>query len=493
MNAIYLAAASMLVLGLAATYVVYYLFEKKKESKLGKLKTIYVKANEEAGILFELLGTNLTHTISLDATVCKEFFLSELLNKLGVTNMQIVRSITAAGESMDIFNQDRELYKLVGKDGVMLLSVAGSSWNIETTSGVGYDISSYASDGKVQILESAWLVVPTVNCDETCQLDMLDAIRTTQKATEVKRVYAEAKAPTSKMYTLGKRGDMYVLRETSFNYRDLPDVEVDLCYEPSTVFLDKQYDRVPMSEVLAIQTDMLKNGKNVFVLGPAGVGKTTLCGSVWAKLVDAGYMIVKLDYDSIDGPQSAVQTALEEQITPYLVDGVYKGVVYVVDEARALFNEQRHSDVLLDLMDGIRKREDFPMSVMISINAEAKELDPTLFRAGRTHMAVSLTYLSGQRAHALVKHIRQTRPDLMFNQPILEDLLKNGKKIENTVIHPAGVISSADIWNTVFRPVEDHEKYATRLKPYAVKEQPGPSASQPKSAQPTQARAKVVL
>lgn len=472
---IMLIALSLIVIAASIAYLVYFM---KERSKKKEMKTIFVKGGDEAAVLFELLGTNQTHTIKMEATVCEEYFLQNLQMNADVTEMKYIRG-TANASDIDFFDSTIRYYQLKGPNGVMMLGTNLNIWSVESIK-ADFPVDTYATpDGKVSVIEGLFLTIPVINCDEVCQNLIMDAIKETRKVSEVSRIQQEVSKNSAQLYQLAKRGDSYSLRESTYQYKLLDPTLLDLCYEKVSVFMDREYENVPMSEIVEIQLDMLKNGKNIFVLGPTGVGKSTLAGSMWASLADAGFMVIKLDYDTIDGNQSEIQVALEEAINPYLEDRYYKGVTFVIDEARALFNDQKHSDVLLDIMDGIRKRQDFPMGVMISINAKMSELDPTLFRGGRTHMLTILDYMTAGRAHGLVKYIRDTRPDLVYNQQLLEDILKNGKVIEGVTIHGPGKISSADIWNTVFRTLEDHEKYTNRLKPYIKKGNPtpGPSAN----------------
>lgn len=487
-----------MVVAAGISYMVYYLQNRAKRG----IRTIFVKGSEETSILFELLGTNLTFDVKMsseDAVVCEEFFIETLKNLANVSSMAFVKGSDNAVDNNDpFFSQNRKYFVMEGSNGKMLLVYDLAFWNKETTIGDNYDVSSYAGgNGTIPVIENCFLRIPTSQCDETCQLELMDAVRTAITQTRVKRNYPQAEKPVSNLFHLAKKGEHYMLRSTPFNFTSLDPAHLDLCYEPSTVVLDRDYEKVPMSKVVEIVEDMARNGKNSFLLGPTGVGKTTICRSMWAKLVNEGYMVIKLDYDLINGPQSEIQTALEENILPVMADRLYKGVVFVMDEARSLFAEQRHNDVLLDLMDGIRKKEEFPMSVMISINAKPEDLDYTLLRSGRTHLVAMLTYLSENRANALAKHIQQTRPDLQFLPGLMNNILQNGKWVEGVQIYPKGMISAADIWYTVFRPMEDYERYAKQLEPFAAKKQsvPGPSSngSKPAQASVEVPRAKVIL
>ncbi len=485
---------SLMAIAFAVAYFVWYFRERTLKSRI---ETIYVKGNDETAAMYELLGTNLTHDIRASASgvaVCEEFFIETLRAMAEIISIKYVKGTVSADGVQDerFFMQDRKHYLLEGKSGKLILTLDVSHWKAEKTIGVGYDVSSYADqDGNIPVSEGIYLRVPTINCDEVCQLEIMDAVRASVQATSVQRILTvDDRKETAHLFYIRAHDTHLSLASSAFNYVPLDPALLDLSYEPASVSYDQQYDRVPMSQVVQLQSDLLRAGKNCVIMGPTGVGKTTVCRDIWARLVKDGYMVVKLDHDTIDANQSQLQAVLEENIFPMLAEGMYKGVIFAIDEAKALFDSTKANDIILDLMDGIRKRENVVMGVMISINATAADLDLAILRPGRAHSVTTLAYLSRKRAEALCKHIQQHRPDLKFNQPLLDNILNHGKFVEGVKIHDSGLISAADIWNGVFRPYDEQEKFAKILAPYATKKQQN---NQPNASAPPERKARATV
>jgi len=242
-------------------------------------------------------------------------------------------------------------------------------------------------------------------------------------------------------------------------FKNVPKELLNNLYMDFSIFYKGKTIPIKPSYYVNMVSELLINGSNFYMYGTWGTGKTTMLQRIQNQLVRSGAEVVNIApadmgmlkkhlTELIGTFSEAVKAATHQGKTP-------PRLVICIDEAEQIcLNKGKNDDisVLLELLDGSIKLQ-INCSVILIFNAEPKELNQALFRAGRLGVEAKLLPLNEEKARAAVKMLQARYSDMEFDEAEFEKLLANQNQLpDGTVYAPAGRISLADMMKSAFKP-----------------------------------------
>lgn len=291
----------------------------------------------------------------------------------------------------------------------------------------------------------------------------------------------------------GSRGEMYienypVLTSKTF----ISNEEADLMYSDVDIqYNGKEYPKKP-SQMLAILEAGAEEGTNIQLYGKFGTGKTKIAYHLATRLAQKhSNEVIFISPSALrELDNIRMQSAFTQMIRQRIQENENKRFYLFIDEAETALRSDngfhtKENAFLLQLMDGVEK--DFlNMSVILTFNADPKDLNQALFRSGRAGIIVNMTPITAERAEALVAYLKTT--DKMKNkifQPaaLAKFLNEDSATVNGTVYAPKGFTTIADVlqcfaskkFDRVMSMLEGKPVEVTPATP--VVPQPAPKAS----------------
>lgn len=257
----------------------------------------------------------------------------------------------------------------------------------------------------------------------------------------------------ARLYQLTKRNGNYRIESYYQDVDDYGNDYLDLAYEPVEMEYDGVNYKIPMGKAIPLIGMVVNDQQNVIMFGSPGTGKTRL-GEVIQYRLTREYPdtnIIVINAGSFAELQSAETMAqFKQALADHIEDGE-KTIIYI-DEAETLLKSENNlhtadNSLMLQLMDGSLSRA-LNCSVILMFNAKPSQLNPALFRAGRTGMVINLTALKAERATRLVEDLKLRLTDKVYNKAKFEKILATENKLlgSDIVYAEVGEATLADVY-----------------------------------------------
>lgn len=261
-----------------------------------------------------------------------------------------------------------------------------------------------ASTGDV-MWTRATVRIPSDLCNDTCQTDVLDALRAAFPAGEL--FQTELPSTKQRIFTCMMSPHGWQIVPFAMEVHSASSTQMDLSYNIKQ-FKAKgvSYSKPGMAKVGEWAQWAFSQTKNIVIFGPTGTGKSVLGSQFLASCPDA-YVIVLSPkilsiLDSTTGPSLAQAIERARAKRP---------LIFHIDEAQVIYKDPILKATLLSLMDGALG-DQFGASCLVMANdVDRTELKDAL-RAGRADVFVELDYL--EDATPLHEYIRKAFPTLQF-------------------------------------------------------------------------------
>lgn len=442
----------------AATFVAAEGAEKIAEAVLVANETSQMQAASE------LLDTKKFVGISYKNKILLPKLFQEI--KLRFAQVELIR------DYVEDYNGRKIILKIVHEGITHGLLINGPDGN----NTIGQDQISYVGEegltpwineeGMIEYANSVNILVPIEDCDEECRADI---------GLKLRELLKECKFDIARRTKLGSgqtEVTTFVLTESEsgLHFSDTTIVTehmspalLGVSYPPPILQIGNSKFNPPMHEALPFITTLLGDGKNLVILGKTRTGKTSLTKEIIFQMVAQfqSTAIVQLDYAAI----SQLETARGKSAMLKLVDRakiMNLNLLFVIDEGQTI----AHGDhpklaFLLELMNGLANPA-ITQSVLVSLNAEAKDLDQALLGPGRAHVIMELDALPAQQALKVVKQIQTDNEDLTFSASKFEEQLNAQTPYSNV-----GHIALGEIWEC-FTKTDDVTKWTKQLATYKM-------------------------
>ena len=230
------------------------------------------------------------------------------------------------------------------------------------------------------------------------------------------------------------------------------------------------------SDAFNFGTIAMRNGQNLFIYGPPGLGKTTGAEKLLSRLQQfpETYCIwLTVDViESILSRAGGVQELADCLAwTKHMGDEDGKNVkfCFFIDEAEKLLEgsdngiHSKTATFMLELLDGAVRKIMHNVTTCLVFNADPTQLNTRLFRKGRG-MLLKLDLLDAERATKFMVSLRDTMTDRVFDAKQFDKLLTEAQvQTDGQVYAPIGYTTVADVVNC-YRPKEMHDSLLTAIR-----------------------------
>lgn len=135
-----------------------------------------------------------------------------------------------------------------------------------------------------------------------------------------------------------------------------------------------KYSPLNKTQILAIASDgsWIKNGDNILVFGPSGVGKTHLVAAIGTQLIEHGYRVM---FSSTTGLLQKMQAAKQSYSLPNLLGKLDKYDAVILDDFGYVQKDRDETGVLFELISDRYEKK----SLIITCNHPFSDWD-TIFK-----------------------------------------------------------------------------------------------------------------
>ena len=311
-----------------------------------------------------------------------------------------------------------------------------------------YAFTTEDDDSAVFFGNSVEFIYPATLSDDH---ESIQEILSCLSAAEVERVTYNDNNPNSiKIFNLDYYHNQgFSLGHSAQVIRPMNSRMLDLSYGAIKYEFGGKTHEIPVSKAFPVMLESLKLGENVLIYGRMGTGKSTLADQLKVRLAadKAVKIITMTPAQFAELRDSSAQTALANAL-----DADEKNIIFI-DEAEALLakgSEDVHtinSSLLLQMMSGTLQKT-LNCQLVLSFNADPKDLDIALFRKGRAGVMIELTPIPRLKADALIEEIKHANLDRVFDKNKYAQILTTvNKAVDGSVYADVNEITLADMYD----------------------------------------------
>lgn len=307
---------------------------------------------------------------------------------------------------------------------------------------------------RLELVTSAALIIPIENNDEKIWMIQEDCIEYAKLEYIGNEYSVKHSSEMSIMHKLvmtqhGLKLRMHTIADGS---TIITPQEADLMYSDVNIaYNGKDYLKKP-SVMMKVIEQAAKEKKTIQLYGTFGTGKTRVAHSLAATLSQNSDNVVIYITPSVLNELDTMQNQamFMDLIREKRESRPETNFFLFLDEAETALKSNggfhtKENSFLLQFMDGVEKSV-YNISLIMTFNANPKDLNQALFRSGRAGVIVNMEPITEERAHKLVAYLKTKYPEKIFQPAQLAKFLNEDSAMrDGTIYAPKGFTTIADV------------------------------------------------